>query len=285
MLEKAELTLIIMLSKTKKVITTHLIVLCSVASRKLFYSIAWRVGTLSLQFVPPAEGGGMEIIMIYLLEDDENIRELVCYSLNVTGNEAEGFAAPSEFWRAVSENLPELVILDVMLPEEDGLQVLSKLRSRDTTSDIPVIMLTAKGSEFDKVMALDAGADDYITKPFGVMELVSRVKAVLRRSSVSSQGKTYAAGPLCLSVSKHMVTVSGNEVVLTYKEFELLKYLFENKGMVLTRDQILQHIWGYDFDGENRTVDVHIRTLRHKLSEAGSLIETIRGVGYRIGDR
>ena len=209
--------------------------------------------------------------MIYLLEDDENIRELVCYSLNVTGNEAEGFAAPSEFWRAVSENLPELVILDVMLPEEDGLQVLSKLRSRDTTSDIPVIMLTAKGSEFDKVTALDAGADDYITKPFGVMELVSRVKAVLRRSSVSSQGKTYAAGPLCLSVSKHMVTVSGNEVVLTYKEFELLK--------------ILQHIWGYDFDGENRTVDVHIRTLRHKLSEAGSLIETIRGVGYRIGDR
>lgn len=223
--------------------------------------------------------------MIYLLEDDENIRELVCYSLNVTGNEAEGFAAPSEFWRAVSENLPELVILDVMLPEEDGLQVLSKLRSRDTTSDIPVIMLTAKGSEFDKVTALDAGADDYITKPFGVMELVSRVKAVLRRSSGSSQGKTYAAGPLCLSVSKHMVTVSGNEVVLTYKEFELLKYLFENKGMVLTRDQILQHIWGYDFDGENRTVDVHIRTLRHKLSEAGSLIETIRGVGYRIGDR
>lgn len=223
--------------------------------------------------------------MIYLLEDDENIRELVCYSLNVTGNEAEGFEAPSEFWRAVSENLPELVILDVMLPEEDGLQVLSKLHSRDTTSDIPVIMLTAKGSEFDKVTALDAGADDYITKPFGVMELVSRVKAVLRRSSVSSQGKTYAAGPLCLSVSKHMVTVSGNEVVLTYKEFELLKYLFENKGMVLTRDQILQHIWGYDFDGENRTVDVHIRTLRHKLSEAGSLIETIRGVGYRIGDR
>ena len=285
MLEKAELTLIIMLSKTKKVITTHLIVLCSVASLKLFYSIAWRVGTLSLQFVPPAEGGGMEIIMIYLLEDDENIRELVCYSLNVTGNEATGFAAPSEFWQAVGENLPELVILDVMLPEEDGLQVLSKLRSKSATSDIPVIMLTAKGSEFDKVTALDAGADDYITKPFGVMELVSRVKAVLRRSSVSSQGKTYAAGPLCMSVSKHIVTVSGNEVVLTYKEFELLKYLFENKGMVLTRDQILQHIWGYDFDGENRTVDVHIRTLRHKLSEAGSLIETIRGVGYRIGDR
>ena len=223
--------------------------------------------------------------MIYLLEDDENISELVCYSLNVTGNEATGFAAPSEFWQAVGENLPELVILDVMLPEEDGLQVLSKLRSKSATSDIPVIMLTAKGSEFDKVTALDAGADDYITKPFGVMELVSRVKAVLRRSSVSSQGKTYTAGPLCLSVSKHMVTVSGEEITLTYKEFELLKYLFENKGMVLTRDQILQHIWGYDFDGENRTVDVHIRTLRHKLSEAGSLIETIRGVGYRIGDK
>ena len=148
--------------------------------------------------------------MIYLLEDDENIRELVCYSLNVTGNEAESFATPSEFWQAVSGNLPELVILDVMLPEEDGLQVLAKLRGRDATSDIPVIMLTAKGSEFDKVTALDAGADDYITKPFGVMELVSRVKAVLRRSSVSSQDKTYTAGPLCLSVSKHMVTVSGN---------------------------------------------------------------------------
>ena len=223
--------------------------------------------------------------MIYLLEDDENIRELVCYSLNVTGNEATGFAAPSLFWEAVSETLPELVILDVMLPEEDGLQVLSKLRGKDATADIPVIMLTAKGSEFDKVTALDAGADDYITKPFGVMELVSRVKAVLRRSCVSVQDKTYTSGPLCLSVSKHMVTVSGNEIALTYKEFELLKYLFENKGMVLSRDQILQRIWGYDFDGENRTVDVHIRTLRHKLSDAGSLIETIRGVGYRIGDK
>ena len=223
--------------------------------------------------------------MIYLLEDDENIRELVCYSLNVTGNEATGFAAPSLFWEAVSETLPELVILDVMLPEEDGLQVLSKLRSKDATADIPVIMLTAKGSEFDKVTALDAGADDYITKPFGVMELVSRVKAVLRRSSVSVQDKTYTSGSICLSVSKHKVTVSGNEIALTYKEFELLKYLFENKGMVLSRDQILQHIWGYDFDGENRTVDVHIRTLRHKLSDAGSLIETIRGVGYRIGDK
>ena len=223
--------------------------------------------------------------MIYLLEDDENIRELVCYSLNVTGNEATGFAAPSLFWEAVSETLPELVILDVMLPEEDGLQVLSKLRIKDATADIPVIMLTAKGSEFDKVTALDAGADDYITKPFGVMELVSRVKAVLRRSSVSVQDKTYTSGSICLSVSKHKVTVSGNEIALTYKEFELLKYLFENKGMVLSRDQILQHIWGYDFDGENRTVDVHIRTLRHKLSDAGSLIETIRGVGYRIGDK
>ncbi len=223
--------------------------------------------------------------MIYLLEDDENIRELVCYSLNVTGNEATGFAAPSLFWKAVSEALPELVILDVMLPEEDGLQVLSKLRGKAATADIPVIMLTAKGSEFDKVTALDAGADDYITKPFGVMELVSRVKAVLRRSCISIQDKTYTAGSLCLSVSKHRVTVSGNEIALTYKEFELLKYLFENKGMVLSRDQILQHIWGYDFDGENRTVDVHIRTLRHKLSDAGSLIETIRGVGYRIGDK
>lgn len=223
--------------------------------------------------------------MIYLLEDDENIRELVCYSLNITGNEASGFAMPSEFWKAIDKELPNLVILDVMLPEEDGLQILSRLRNTNATSRIPVIMLTAKGSEFDKVTALDAGADDYITKPFGVMELVSRVKAVLRRSGMSASNTSYSAGSLVLSVSQHTVTVSGKEIPLTYKEFELLQYLFENKGMVLSRDQILQHIWGYDFDGENRTVDVHIRTLRHKLADAGNIIETIRGIGYKIGDK
>lgn len=223
--------------------------------------------------------------MIYLLEDDENIRELVCYSLNITGNEASGFAMPSEFWKAIDKELPNLVILDVMLPEEDGLQILSRLRNTNATSHIPVIMLTAKGSEFDKVTALDAGADDYITKPFGVMELVSRVKAVLRRSGMSVSNTSYSAGSLVLSVSQHTVTVSGKEIPLTYKEFELLQYLFENKGMVLSRDQILQHIWGYDFDGENRTVDVHIRTLRHKLADAGNIIETIRGIGYKIGDK
>ena len=222
--------------------------------------------------------------MIYLLEDDESIRELVCYSLCKTGNETRGFALPSEFFEAVASEIPSLVLLDVMLPEEDGVSVLGKLRSRSDTAAIPVIMLTAKDSEFDKVMALDAGADDYVTKPFGIMELVARVKAVLRRYSKSDAKDidSFSAGELTVSVSKHEVTVAGEVCELTLKEFMLLKYLFVHRGTVQSRDKILSEVWGYDFDGENRTVDVHVRTLRQKLGSAGDVIETVRGVGYKI---
>ena len=221
--------------------------------------------------------------MIYLLEDDLSIRELVCYSLNKTDNEAVGFSLPSEFFSAMEKRVPELVLLDVMLPEEDGISVLKKLRSDPKTQRIPIIMLTAKGSEFDKVTALDAGADDYVTKPFGVMELIARVKALLRRATVSERAdRLYSAETLSISTAKHEVLVNGEEILLTYKEFELLCLLFENRGTVLNRDKILSEVWGYNFDGENRTVDVHIRTLRKKLGEAADVIETVRGVGYRI---
>lgn len=225
--------------------------------------------------------------MIYLLEDDDSIRELICYSLTKTGSEAMGFALPSAFYAALERELPELVLLDVMLPEEDGLTVLSKIRGSSRTAKIPVIMLTAKDSEFDKVMALDAGADDYVTKPFGVMELVARVKAVLRRTSNSdsSAEKLYTAGELALSVEKHEVVVHGAPVLLTLKEFALLHLLFEHRGSVMTRDRILREVWGYEFDGENRTVDVHVRTLRQKLGDQADVIETVRGVGYKIGEQ
>lgn len=223
--------------------------------------------------------------MIYLLEDDDSIRELVCYSLEKTGTPARGFALPSAFRAALSEELPSLVLLDVMLPEEDGLSVLRSLRADRRTARLPVIMLTAKGSEFDKVTALDAGADDYITKPFGVMELCARVKAVLRRTETPDAGpdEIYRAGCVELSRARRAVTVGGREVPLTYKEFELLLRLFEERGRVLNRDTILREVWGYAFDGENRTVDVHVRTLRKKLGEGGAIVETVRGVGYRIG--
>lgn len=223
--------------------------------------------------------------MIYLLEDDDGIRELVCYSLTKTGTPACGFRTPSEFFAACERELPELVLLDVMLPEQDGLSVLSKLRSNPATAILPVIMLTAKGSEFDKVNALDAGADDYITKPFGVMELCARVKAVLRRAATppSESREVYRLDGLTVSVPGHTVTVGEESVNLTQKEFELLCLLLEGRGTVLSRDRILREVWGYEFDGENRTVDVHIRTLRAKLGEMGGLIETVRGYGYRIG--
>lgn len=221
--------------------------------------------------------------MIYLLEDDESIRELICYSLNKTGNTAQGFSLPSEFFSAVEREIPELVILDIMLPEEDGISVLKRLRGTPRTEGVPVIMLTAKDSEYDKVVALDAGADDYVTKPFGVMELMARVKAILRRSArAESEEKIYTAGTLSVSTRRHEVAVCGEQVALTYKEFELLCFLFEHRGAVLNRDQILREVWGYEFDGENRTVDVHIRTLRKKLGECADVIETVRGVGYKI---
>lgn len=223
--------------------------------------------------------------MIYLLEDDTNIRSFVIYALNNSGLEAEGFELPSQFWAAVAHRKPSLAILDIMLPEEDGLSVLSKLRHNRETSSMPVIMLTAKSTEYDKVLGLDAGADDYVTKPFGAMELVARVKALLRRAEPVRDEKEYVIGNLFVSPEKHIVKVDDEDVVLTLKEFQLLCYLAKNQGHVMTRDQILQEIWGYEFDGENRTVDVHIRTLRSKMGSAGDLIETVRGIGYRIGGK
>ena len=221
--------------------------------------------------------------MIYLAEDDASIRELVAYALNNSGFEAEGFAAPADFWKAMERRRPQLVLLDIMLPGEDGLQILKKLRSAPATRRLPVIMVTAKGSEYEKVMGLELGADDYIPKPFGMMELVARVKAVLRRSGSLPQEEAVSAGPIRIFPEEHRVEVDGREVALTLKEYELLSMLLRNRGVVLTRDRLLEEIWGYSFDGENRTVDVHIRTLRQKLGPAGDLIETVRGVGYKIG--
>lgn len=223
--------------------------------------------------------------MIYLLEDDENIRNFVIYALNNSGFEAKGFEVPSTFWKGISEQTPDLVILDIMLPEEDGISVLKKLRASAGTKNLPIMMLTAKSTEYDKVLGLDSGADDYVSKPFGIMELIARVKALLRRTEPNQDETEYHFDLLTLNPAKHLIQVDGKDVTLTLKEFQLLCYLAENKGNVMSRDQILQKIWGYEFDGENRTVDVHIRTLRAKLGNAGYVIETVRGLGYRIGGR
>ena len=222
--------------------------------------------------------------MIYMLEDDETIRSFVEYALNNSGFESRGFGHPRDFWKAVDETTPSLVLLDIMLPDEDGLEVLKKLRSRRDTADLPIIMLTAKSTEYDKVIGLDSGADDYISKPFGMMELMSRIKALLRRADRGADTEEYTAGELYVCPQKHIARAGGEEISLTYKEFELLSLLIRNPGTVFTRDQILQKIWGFEFDGENRTVDVHIRTLRTKLGKCGELIETVRGVGYKIDD-
>ncbi len=221
--------------------------------------------------------------MIYCVEDDSNIRELVVYTLESTGMKARGFEDGRKFTEALAFETPELVLLDIMLPGEDGIEILKKLRNSAKTKDIPVIMVTAKGSEYDKVIGLDTGADDYITKPFGMMELVSRIKAVLRRTIREKTDTKYRVGNLSIDVEKHKVKVDGETVTLTLKEFELLEKLMKNRHIVLTRDRLLEEIWGYDFTGETRTVDVHVRTLRQKLGTAGELIETVRGVGYRIG--
>lgn len=223
--------------------------------------------------------------MIFCVEDDDNIRELVVYTLESTGIKAQGFAEGNSFMEALAFDTPELILLDIMLPGEDGLTLLSKLKSSSKTKDIPVIMVTAKGAEYDKVKGLDSGADDYVTKPFGMMELVSRVKAVLRRTGKKQAKEDMQVAGVCVDVKKHEVTVGGKAVTLTLKEFELLERLMRNQNIVLTRDQLLEDIWGYDFDGESRTVDVHVRTLRQKLGEKGEIIETVRGVGYRIGGR
>lgn len=229
--------------------------------------------------------------MIYILEDDSTIRDLVVYTLNHMGMEAKGFEKPSLFWSAIAKEIPELLLLDVMLPEEDGITVLEKLRSDNRYEKLPVIMLTAKNTEYDKVLGLDKGADDYVAKPFGMMELVARIKALLRRSKGTTKMNDGAndtekltVGSIDLYSDKHIVKVEGERINLTLKEYELLHMLMNNKGIVLNRDKLLNNIWGYQFDGESRTVDVHIRTLRTKLKTAGNLIETVRGVGYKIGE-
>jgi two-component system alkaline phosphatase synthesis response regulator PhoP len=221
--------------------------------------------------------------MVYLVEDDENIRELVVYTLNHSGIEAKGFSRPSGFFEAVAEAIPALVILDIMLPEEDGLSVLKKLRERRDTGKLPVMILSAKASEYDKVTGLDMGADDYVAKPFGMMELVARVRALLRRSTETEEkSAAYTVGRLSLLPDAHRVLVDGEPVQLTKKEYDILLLLLQNGQSVVTRERLLTEVWGYAFEGESRTVDVHIRTLRQKLGAAGGYVETIRGVGYCI---
>ena len=221
--------------------------------------------------------------MIYLVEDDDNIRELVVYTLQNSGLEATGFAMPADFWKAMAERVPELVLLDIMLPQEDGLSILGKLRAASETRRLPVMLLTARDSEYDKVRGLDSGADDYLTKPFGMMELLARVKALLRRTSPEEEDTEYTLGDLTVRPAHHTVQVGENAVSLTPKEFDLLCLLLKNRPRVLTRDHLLETVWGYDYAGESRTVDVHIRTLRMKLGKAGDRIETVRGIGYKIG--
>lgn len=223
--------------------------------------------------------------MIYCVEDDRSIRELIIYALKSNGYEAVGFDKAEPFYKELENKLPDLVLLDIMLPGEDGIEILKKLKASPKLRNIPVIMLTAKSAEYDKVLGLDSGADDYITKPFGIMEFLSRVKAVLRRSGNVSNPSEISVGRITMYIDKHVVIADGKEVALTFKEFELLKYLMENAGIVLTRDKLLEEVWGYEYEGETRTLDVHIRTLRQKLGEAGAIIETVRGVGYKIGGK
>lgn len=221
--------------------------------------------------------------LIYLLEDDDSIRKLVIYALNSQGYEAKGFERPAGFWKAMGQAQPDLVLLDIMLPEEDGLTILQKLRAAAGTKKLPVIMLTAKNTEYDRVVGLDSGADDFISKPFGMMELVARVRAVLRRTESREENSDYQLGELFVSPKRHVVKVDGEEVSLTNKEFELLCLLLEHQGMAMTRDAIMDGVWGQEFSRENRTLDVHVRTLRTKLGSAGHYIETVRGVGYKMG--
>lgn len=220
--------------------------------------------------------------MIYLLEDDDSIRKLVIYALESQGFQVAGFAEPKPFWNAVDAVLPDLLLLDIMLPEENGVTILRRLRQNSRTRSLPVIMLTAKNTEFDRVEGLDSGADDYISKPFGMMELIARIRAVLRRYEKSEGVKEYRTGVLYLCPDRHEIKVNGRQIDLTYKEFSLLCLFCENKGIVLTRPQIMDKVWGFEAEYESRTLDVHIRMLRAKLGEAGEYIETVRGIGYRM---
>ena len=224
--------------------------------------------------------------MIYCVEDDAGIRELVVYTLQNTGMEARGFSDGAALTAALRGAKPDLILLDIMLPGEDGISILRRLRSLPDTAAIPVILLTAKNTEYDKVIGLDSGADDYIAKPFGMMELVARIRAVLRRSQdklLSADSHPLTAGAISIDERAHTVCVSGRDVQLTLKEYQLLVLLMKNQGAVLTRDVLLENIWGYGSESETRTVDVHIRTLRQKLGDSGALIEPVRGVGYRMG--
>lgn len=221
-------------------------------------------------------------MLIYCVEDDKNIRDLVVYAIGNSGMEARGFEEAAPFYAALREVVPDLVLLDIMLPGEDGISILKRLKKHGETQNIPVIILTAKGGEYDRIQGLDLGADDYVIKPFSVMELISRIKAVLRRSA-PAQEPMVIAGKINLNPARHRVFVEDEEITLTNKEFQLLQFLMENQGIVLTRSTLLERVWGYDYQGETRTVDVHIRTLRQKLGSQGELIETVRSVGYRLG--
>lgn len=219
---------------------------------------------------------------IYIVEDDVSIREIERYALKNSGYEVEEFECGADFFKRLQKNIPSLILLDIMLPNEDGLDILAKIRANKATAAIPIIMVTAKAGELDKVKGLDLGADDYMTKPFGVMELISRVKALLRRMQQDKEEVQMQYGQILLDNDKHAVFLSGEPCELTFKEFELLKYLLINKGIVLSRDKIMDHVWGFEYEGESRTVDMHIKTLRQKLKEDGSCIRTVRNVGYMI---
>lgn len=220
---------------------------------------------------------------VFCVEDDASIRQLVLYALESAGFAARGFEDGESFFAALNTEEPDMVLLDIMLPGEDGILVLKRLKTTPKTQDIPVIMLTAKAAEYDKVIGLDLGADDYITKPFGVMELISRINAVLRRTGEREAEDFLSFGLLSMDNPRRRVMVGENEIQLTFKEYELLHYLLRNQGLVLNREQMIESVWGFDFEGETRTVDMHIKSLRQKLGEAGAYIQTVRGVGYRIG--
>lgn len=220
--------------------------------------------------------------LIYIVEDDVNIREIERYALKNSGFDVQEFECGRELYKAIEKKVPSLILLDIMLPNEDGLDILAELRNTKSTRKVPIIMVTAKSTELDKVKGLDLGADDYMTKPFGVMELISRVKALLRRTEDIEEASVITNGDIVVDTDKRSVTVAGKQCELTFKEFELLKMLLLNRGIVLTRDKIMDQVWGFEYEGESRTVDMHIKTLRQKLGSGGSVIKTVRNVGYMI---
>jgi len=216
------------------------------------------------------------------VEDDEGIRDLILYALKTEDMDAVGFENGSDFFKALSLEKPALIILDIMLPDEDGVSILKRLRQASCTAKTPVIMLTAKSSEYDRVRGLDLGADDYIVKPFSLLELIARIKAVLRRGAPAEETPVIRFENISLDADRHLVTADGESVELTYKEFELLQYMMRNGGLVLSREKIMNQIWGFDYEGESRTVDMHIKTLRQKLGDAGHWVKTVRGIGYKL---